>query len=222
MRLLLTTAFPLLFANSMIFLKGWIDTIMVGAFLDETAVGVYDIAFKLAALIIIPLGAVNSIAAPKFAELRQDRMRLQRFIGYATTAAALCAAPLFLLLVAAPGFVLGLFGPEYVQGATALRIIAAGMLASALAGSVGVFLQMTGRQVAYQVISFIVVVASIALSYVLIPRFGINGAAVATSASLILFNVAAVAYVWVTERIATVWTPGLLRSVWFSEPEVSP
>ncbi len=220
-KVLLATAFPLLFANSMIFLKGWIDTIMVGAFLDETAVGVYDIAFKLAALVIIPLGAVNSIAAPKFAELRQDRAGLQRFVGYATTAAALCAAPVFLLLVAVPGFVLGLFGPEYAQGAIALRIIAAGMLASALAGSVGVFMQMTGRQVAYQAISFIVVIASIALSYVLIPRFGINGAAVATSASLVLFNVVAVAYVWATDRIATVWTPGLLRSVWLGKAEVS-
>lgn len=217
---LLSTGFPLLFANSMIFLKGWIDTIMVGAFLDETAVGVYDIAFKLAALIIIPLGAVNSIAAPKFAELRRDQAGLQRFIGYATTAAALCAAPVFLLLVVAPEAVLGVFGPEYVQAATALRIIAVGMLVSALAGSVGVLLQMTGRQVAYQYISVAVLATSVVLSYVLIPRFGINGAAVATSASLVLFNVVAAAYVWLNDRIAVVWTPGLLRGV-LPKPEAS-
>ncbi len=221
-RALLTTGFPLLFAGSMVFLKGWIDTIMVGAFLDETAVGVYDIAFKLAALVIIPLGAVNSIAAPRIAELRRDRAGLQRFVGYATTAAAVSALPVFLVLFAAPHFVLGLFGPEYLAAATALRIIAAGMLVSALAGSVGVFLQMTGRQVAYQYISIAVVAVSAGLSWVLIPRFGINGAAVATSTALVTFNVVAVVYVWLTARIAVVWTPGLLRSVFAPSPEVSP
>ncbi len=211
---LLRTSFPLLLAGSLVFLKGWIDTIMVGAFLDEAAVGVYDIAFKLGALIIIPLGAVNSIAAPKFAELcgTRDQAGLQRFVTYSTTAISACALPVFLALVLFPEVVLGLFGPEYVQAATALRIISVGMLINALAGSVGVFMQMTGRQVVYQYISVAVVAVSIALSYLLIPRFGINGAAVATTASLVAFNVAAAAYIWYKDHITVVWTPSLARS----------
>ena len=84
---------------------------------------------------------------------------------------------------------MGLFGQEFVSGSPALIILSGAQLVNAAAGSVGLTLMMTGheRSTAYGL--FVSAVVNVVLNAVLIPQFGVVGAAVATATSTILWNV---------------------------------
>jgi O-antigen/teichoic acid export membrane protein len=81
------------------------------------------------------------------------------------------------------------FGDEYAVGATALAILAAAQLANAAAGSVGQLLSMTGHERDAARGVALSALVNVALNALLIPRWGMNGAAAASAASLITWNV---------------------------------
>ena len=85
--------------------------------------------------------------------------------------------------------VLLVFGPRFVEGATALAILCVGRVICAALGQPGLFLEMTGKQSITMRGMVWAVSANLLLNLVLIPQFGINGAAVATASSLLIFQI---------------------------------
>jgi len=83
---LLFISFPMLIANSLTLIMSWIDIIFLGIFQSEFSVGIYSVANKLSLLISFPLAAINSIAAPKFAESwgKKDLKNLKQIAQEAT------------------------------------------------------------------------------------------------------------------------------------------
>ena len=77
---------------------------------------------------------------------------------------------------------------------------------NAFCGSVGVYLNMTNKQTTFQWIIASAVVVNVFLNWMLIPRYGMQGAAIATSASMIMWNVTAVLYVYWKDKTATFLT----------------
>ena len=98
-------------------------------------------------------------------------------------------------------FLLGIFGENYDSATTSLRILLVGQLINALCGSVGVYLNMTKKQKVFQFILISALLINIVLNYILIPRYGMNGAAIATSTCMILWNLTAVIYVYQVDKI---------------------
>jgi O-antigen/teichoic acid export membrane protein len=98
---------------------------------------------------------------------------------------------------------LSLFGSEFAEGAPALVVLAGGYLFSALAGSVGYLLQMAGRQVAFQNITTLIMILNVLTNWLLVPRYGITGAAVSTSVGLIAWNAACL---WYVRRALGFWS----------------
>jgi O-antigen/teichoic acid export membrane protein len=89
--------------------------------------------------------------------------------------------PLFVLTLGFPEWVLGLFGPNFVGGATALRILALGQLINILAGPIGVVLLMTGNERQSLYVSVISLAMLAICCFTLIPAYGLNGAAMTTT-----------------------------------------
>ena len=81
------------------------------------------------------------------------------------------------------------FGEEYADGRIALAILCVGQLTNALVGSVGFLLNMTGNERDVAKGFAIAAIINIALNLVLIPLFGIEGAAFATAVSMMVWNV---------------------------------
>lgn len=84
---LLKVAFPMLISTSMFMIMNWTDTLMIGYYLDESEVGIYRLAFKVATLITFAQFAINSIAAPMFSSFsaKYDLASLRKMtlnIGY--------------------------------------------------------------------------------------------------------------------------------------------
>lgn len=196
-RTVLNVALPILLSTSMFLVISWTDTLMIGYFIDETNVGIYRVAFKIATLITFAQFAINSIAAPMFSEFfaKEDMEGIKRTthqIGYLNLVSS---TPIFLAILLLPKFVLGLFGEEFDVAATTLIILAAGQLVNALCGPVLYILNMTGKEKVAQRIMVVTSILNIVLNLWLIPEYGFQGAAIATSLSMMLWNILAVIYI---------------------------
>ena len=88
------------------------------------------------------------------------------------------------------GPLLGIFGASFVAGETALRILLIGQVVGAGLGSVMYIMTMTGQERPAMFILGAILVANPVLNLVLIPKFGIEGAAVAKAATLIVWKMA--------------------------------
>lgn len=192
-RELLTVSAPMMITAGMHLLLNWTDTLMLGYFRDVDAVGEYRIAFRVAVLNGFVLTAVNSISNPKFAETyaAQDVERLRRIARDATRLVMLATFPIFLILILAPRLVLGFFGEEFTTSASVLVVLCIGKYFSACCGPVGSFLNMTGQQVAMGRIMIGSAILNAVLNFLLIPQYGLLGAASATAVSTIAWNVSA-------------------------------
>lgn len=191
---MLTVAFPMLLSTSMFMVMNWTDTLMIGYYLDSREVGIYRIAFKIAALITFAQFAINSIAAPMFSSFKAKNdlkglRRMVRNIGYLNL---LISGPAFLFIILFPEFLLELFGTEFSEGVLPLVILAIGTVINALCGPVMYLLNMTGKERSARNIIIIASIINIALNYYLIPQHGLLGAAYATSISTVIWNALAV------------------------------
>jgi O-antigen/teichoic acid export membrane protein len=191
---MLNVAFPMLLSTSMFMVMNWTDTLMIGYYLDAHDVGIYRIAFKIAALITFAQFAINSIAAPMFSSFKakkdmQGLRKMVRNIGYLNL---LISGPAFLFIILFPNFLLELFGSEFSEGVLPLIILAIGTVINALCGPVMYLLNMTGKERSARNIIIIASLINIALNYYLIPQYGLMGAAYATSISTVIWNALAV------------------------------
>jgi O-antigen/teichoic acid export membrane protein len=123
---------------------------------------------------------------------KNDVKGLEKVIHQSTKMIFWTTVPLALIFFILPEFFLGLFGDKFKIGATAFIFLSCGRLISSLSGSVGNILQMTGHQNVYAKILFFGAIVNILLNLMLIPIYGINGAAIASMSSLIVWNLSMV------------------------------
>ena len=187
---LLKISIPLMFAQSVQFVMSWTDKLMLGSMSNLEEVGIYHIAFKLSMFASVALMSINSIASPKFAEMfvSNDMIGLKKVVRQSTKMIFWTSIPLVIIFFMFPEFLLGLFGKEFKVGVTAFIFLSCGKLFSSFSGSVGNILQMTGNQNILAKILAFSAILNIALNLYLIPKYGINGAALASMISIIVWN----------------------------------
>jgi O-antigen/teichoic acid export membrane protein len=103
----------------------------------------------------------------------------------------LMSLPVVGLLMAFPGQTLGVFGAEFRVADNALRILLLGQLFNIVTGPIGSILIMTGRERWSLAYSLVATALAAVLSLVLIPRFGIIGAAWTSAITICFRNVCA-------------------------------
>jgi len=187
---LMEVSFPLFLSSIMMFLIQCADTIILGIYRTSSELGIYNVTMRMGALTSLPLLAINSIIAPKFAEIyaARDLRNLELIAQHATKMLFWSSIPILLLVITIPKTLLSIFGHEFEKGVIALILISLGQFASSISGSVGYLLQMTGRQVIFQKIVFATLTINVVANFILIPRFGINGAAFTSMLSMIVWN----------------------------------
>ena len=187
---ILNVSLPMMITAGMFYILGWTDTLMLGIFRTEAEVGIYRIALKVALFTSFTLSAVNSIAGPKFSELywSGDKRRLKATIQNSAQLIFFTSLPIFFMLVFFSKEILWLFGERFIEGRVVLIILSIGQFINAAFGSVGLLLDMTGNQKIFRNAVILGAVLNIILNALLIPKFGISGAAIATAASTIVWN----------------------------------
>lgn len=186
----LRISLPLMFIQGMQVVLSRIDTVMLGVMTGPVETGAYSAAAQIATVVTFGLMIVNPIAAPLIAELyhRGKARELQSVVTLAARVTTVVMIASVIILVPLGSSILGLFGVGFDLGYTALLILLVGQVANALTGSVGFIMAMTGHQNQSALILAATVCFNIALNSVLIPRYGLNGAAIATAVSISISN----------------------------------
>jgi len=190
----------------------WVDTLLLGAFRPPMEVAAYGIVVRLVAAATGVLATVIQIFGPFVAQLvtRGDLSRLRDVLHTATRWTFLLSAPLLVLLMLIGPGLLGLFRRPMGFAGVGLVVLAMAFLADALTGPVGHVLTMSGRSGLNLANNAVAVAGNVALNLVLIPRFGIVGAAVSWAVAILGVNVVRIVQVWRLYRIVP-FGPGLWK-----------
>ena len=182
----------------------WTPLFLLGIWELSAEVGVFGAALRVAILVSFFLVAINNVAAPKFASLyaRGEVEALGKVARRSALFLTILASPVLLTMIFAGGWVMSLYGKGFSEGGVVLAILAFGQIVNAACGPVGCLLTMSGNEKKLRNGTVITLVLQLVLCVALIPWFGIEGAAVATTAGVISNNLIAVFYVKQTIGIA--------------------
>lgn len=177
-------AYPLMFSSILGTVQGWSDTAILGYFMSDASVGLYNAAYPTAMLIMIPAQALGKLATSTLSEINHKEADSSSALKTLTHWSFATVFPLFLIMALFPRQSIQLiFGKQYTTAATALAILAFSNLVSAMVGQVNSFLKSRDHTKIFLYNTAFVVILNILLNIYLIPRHGINGAAIATAVS---------------------------------------
>ncbi|WP_416909332.1 MAG: polysaccharide biosynthesis C-terminal domain-containing protein [Polymorphobacter sp.] len=160
----------------------WLAYFFLLAGTNAEEVGVFRAVFQVAALLALVVQTGHHYIAPLIAaDLgRGDKAAALRRYRQSRRVMILLAMVPAVVLLAVPGrFLLVAFGPEFEVGAPALAILVASQFVNVATGPVGTILAMAGRERLLLVIGIVGMAAMAALSWWLVPLFGLTGTAVA-------------------------------------------
>lgn len=190
-RELLSFSLPLVVTSAMTIVLSDIDMYMLGAFRGTGPVGVYNVVYPLAKLLTVAIGSFGFLFMPVVSELDAsgDHDRMKRLYQVVTKWVVMATLPLFLVLVAFPRWaILYTFGAEYVRGAAALSVLSVGFFLHTAFGLNKGALTSLGHTRLLMVDDVAAAAFNVVLNLALIPRFGLLGAAYATTAAYALLN----------------------------------
>ncbi|MFW6230137.1 MAG: flippase [Halanaerobium sp.] len=182
---------PLLFIGLLYYLISNIDKLMLGYFSTSDQVGIYTVSSKIAVLAIFILQAVNNIFAPIISELVEKKsfFTLEKLLK-STTKWIFCFSINFLGFVFVFRYdILKIFGEEYVYAGSVLVVLTFAQFVNAAVGSTGMVLVMSGNQRYETYNSIGVCVLNIILNIILIPKYGVLGAGIATATAIFAINI---------------------------------
>jgi O-antigen/teichoic acid export membrane protein len=184
-RSLVSYALPLAMAGVVYTIIGQIDTFLIGFFRTSSEVGYYDVAYLLAANLLIALNAITPVFKPMIAEVQSDTQSVRERYKLATRWVTMLTIPPAITLLLAPDVYLGvLFTQEYIVASGATFVLAIGYLLNAASGPEGMVLEGLGYTKVTFLNSVILLGINSVLGVIFIPRLGIVGAGIATAAAL--------------------------------------
>ncbi len=166
----------------------WFDVILVGALAGAGAAGVYGAASRFVTAGLIISTAMRMVISPRFsALLSENKTRaVQELYSTTVTWIVLFGAPIYGLFMFFAPTTLGWLGKGFQSGAPALIILCIGAITSLLAGNVDSVLTMSGRSGWMAANKTVVLAINIVGNILLVPVWGIIGAAVTWAFSMLL------------------------------------
>ncbi|MEO0096413.1 MAG: oligosaccharide flippase family protein [candidate division WOR-3 bacterium] len=207
---LLSVSIPMFLANVMNYINNQTGVLILGALRSEKEIAYYAVAAKFAALTSFLLIAINSMIAPKFAELyhagKMDDLR--NVIRKSTKLIFWSTVPILtgLLLLGRP-LLSCIYGDELLLSYIPLVVLLSGEFINSISGSVGFFLLMTGNERTASIILLFASIINISLSVLLVPYYGATGAAIGATFSTIFWNLAMVWVIRSKYKITFIYSP---------------
>ncbi len=185
-----------------------IDYMLIGRYLNMTALGYYERAFNLMSLTRRQIGRSMSEALfSAFSKIKDDKERVVKNLKQVLSYTALIAYPILVgLIFMAPSVVYNLYGPRWILTIRPLQIMCvSGLFQTVITGFFSVIfaLDFINARIKAQVVYLVLLAATI---YLLIP-YGINGVAVAVVFASIVYGVLIL-------RIMVTHLPFKLKDFW--------
>lgn len=200
---------PIAFSTVSIYLLSSIDIFMIKYFEGNNHVAFYSVAVKIITIISVSINAISlsiatdiayNFANRNFEQLRKIMKKSGQIIFYFSFISSL-----FLFFFCQP--ILCVFGKQYLSSAGAFVILLAGNLIMSISGNTHIYLLMTNKGVVMVKLLLLSVLINLSLNFVLIPRFGIEGAAVASITSIIFWNFLGAFYIYKIDKVNILFKP---------------
>jgi O-antigen/teichoic acid export membrane protein len=185
-------ALPYFLLGGISIINSKLSMVLSGVFLPIEEVGFYKIAVVGSSLVSFLLISVNTSIGPLIGEMYYGNRKkeLQKMLTKTVQIVSLIGFVISIIYVFLGKFFIDLvYGTEYAPAYTPLIILTIGHLINASAGSVQTILSMTGNQRNILRGQIIAALLNIVLNCFLLPFFGIVGGAIATSISLMVWNI---------------------------------
>jgi O-antigen/teichoic acid export membrane protein len=196
----LNYSIPLLFFGIISTLFYWIDSAMLGYFKSSIEVGLYNAATPIAMLLFITYELFSQLFFPminkeygkkKFNKIKELSKQVSKWVF-------MINLPALIILFFFPEIIIKIiFGSDYIGASHALQILVVGTFISSIFSISNSLVSMTGKSKIVLINIFVATILNVVLNYFLIPTEsifginnadGINGAALATTISLIVLN----------------------------------
>ena len=180
---------PLMFVSAIGIIMHWIDIIMLGILSNATEVGMYHPIERTAGLVRMILFAFAGIFAPIFSEHYFKKNKNGMKDSYQSSSKYILAfsLPIFIFLFIYSEPMLLVFGTEF-QNYFALKVLLLGIFIQTIFGLGSSTLTMSGYTKFNLLNVSIALVLNIISNSILIPLYGLTGAALATSFALIVLS----------------------------------
>lgn len=189
---LIIFSIPLLLVTILSQVMHWTDTMMLGYFKTQDIVGLYNAATPLGRMISSTNAAMLFIYTPIASGLYAKSKLVEMRKSYTVLTKWLCIAtlPITLILALFPAIVINyFFGVEYISASIVLQILVIGLFINSLMGPNGATLTAMAKTNFLMYATFSAACINILLNILLIPKYGINGAAIATVTALVTINI---------------------------------
>ncbi len=190
---------PLSFIFGMQLANSQVDILVLGFLEANAEVGIYKVAATGAVQVPFGLSLINAVFAPQFVHLYEGG-KVQELKVLARQAAILSfifSLPLVISFIFFGKQILSLFfGDSYLSAYVPLVILSIAQLVTASGGSFNTVLTMMKHENSVAFGVFIATTVNLILNFILIPQYGIIGAAIATAISLILWRLLMLRLVW--------------------------
>ncbi len=180
-----------------------VDIVLVAIMRGPAEAAIYTAATRFLVAGQLGNAAISTAAQPRFTELFAVGDRHAANLVYQATTAwlVLLTWPMYLLAVIYGPQVLTVFGHSYRAGATVMVILGLAMLVATACGQVDMVLITTGRSSWSLANGVLAVSVNVGMDLLLIPRYGITGAAIGWSAAIAITNLVPLAQVATLVRL---------------------
>lgn len=202
---ILRASYPMALSAISYFLMQSTDVLFISAYDTFESVAYYSIAVKLATVTALALISVNIVIAPKIASIYNDKnfYQLKLILKKATRMNVVISLPIIIILLFFSEYVLSTFGSNYILAKNALWILLIAQFFNSITGPSALYLNMTGRQKKLNVILVISLLINVLLNIILVPDFGMLGAAISTTTSFVISKILASALVFYLDNVKT-------------------
>lgn len=183
----------------------WLDLLILPAYVPASQLAIYSVATSLVVLATFAMSPISQSLAPRIADLTRRKELRRLAIAYQAAASWMLrfSLPFFAIIFIFPRPLLNLFGSGYGLGAAVTVILAFGKLSDVATGPCGTMLNQAGENKVALADNVITLVLNVGLNLLLIPTYGIRGAAIAWTVSLVGVNVARA--IQVRTRVVPAW-----------------
>lgn len=162
---------------------GYTDTLMIASFWSSKQVGFYQTAQPAARILWYLVTPLVVVLFPMISELwaRRERKLLRNALHFLTKFSFILIIPAALIFIAFPDIVIDLlFGPRYLAGTTVLQILAGAAIVYVLYAILVSTMNGIGKPIINTKVVALMAGLNLGGNLLLIPTYGIEGAAIAT------------------------------------------
>ncbi|OQX50942.1 MAG: hypothetical protein B5M53_11555, partial [Candidatus Cloacimonas sp. 4484_209] len=189
-----------------------LNTIVLGTCAKAADVGLYNAAFLVIQTVLLIITSFAYISLPVFSELiAKDRWpELKDLHKLVTNWILYISFPIFLIIMAYPKYVLTLlFGKSYAPADLTLQILSASFMINICFALCGLIMISAGKSKQHMIIDLLMLMSLGTVAMVLIPKFGIEGAAISLGISTLLGNSLSFLYVRKFFRLSPINSAGI-------------